>query len=51
MIMICLVLFLADPSSPQNLDVKGLLSGWGTLNADHISEPQFGLYYIPEFLI
>ncbi len=51
MIVVCLILVLASSSSSQTFDLKGLLSGWVTVNTENISEPQFGLYYIPEFLI
>jgi hypothetical protein len=51
MIMGCLILFLVNSAPSQTLDLKGLLSGWIAVNAENISEPQFGLYYIPEFSI
>jgi len=51
MIVVCLILILASSSSSQTFDLKGLLSGWVTVNTENISEPQFGLYYIPEFLV
>jgi len=51
MIMGCLILASASLSSAQTLDLKGLLSGWVAVNTENISEPQFGLYYIPEFLV
>jgi hypothetical protein len=51
MIMGCLILHLVNSASSQTLELKGLLSGWGTVNTENISEPQFGLYYIPEFSI
>jgi hypothetical protein len=47
----CLILVLVNSSSSQILDLKGLLSGWIAVNTENISEPQFGLYYIPEFLV
>jgi len=47
----CLVLFLVNSVSSQTLELKGLLSGWITVNSENISKPQFGLYYIPEFSI
>ncbi len=51
MIIVCLILVSANSSSSQTFDLKGLLSGWVTVNTENISEPQFGLYYIPEFLV
>jgi hypothetical protein len=51
MIMGFLILFLGNSAPSQTLDLKGLLSGWVIVNAENISEPQFGLYYIPEFSI
>ncbi len=51
MIVGCLILVSTISSSSQTLDLKGLLSGWVTVNTENISEPQFGLYYIPEFLV
>ncbi|UCC41866.1 MAG: hypothetical protein JSV96_16200 [Candidatus Aminicenantes bacterium] len=51
MIMGCLILFLVNSASSQTLELKGLLSGWVTVNTQDISKPQFGLYYIPEFSI
>ncbi len=51
MIMGCLIMLSANASSSQTLELKGLLSGWVTVNTENISEPQFGLYYIPEFSI
>ena len=50
-IMGCLILFLVNSASSQTSELKGLLSGWVTVNTENISEPQFGLYYIPEFWI
>jgi hypothetical protein len=47
----CLILVLANSPFSQTLDLKGLLSGWVTVNTEDISEPQFGLYYFPEFSI
>ena len=51
MIMGCLILFLVNSASSQTLGLNGLLSGWVTVNTESISKLQFGLYYIPEFLI
>jgi hypothetical protein len=51
MIMGCLILFLVNSASSQTLELKGLLSGWLTVNTENSSKPQFGLYYIPEFSI
>jgi len=51
MIVGCLILVSVNSLSAQTLDLKGLLSGWITVNTEDISEPQFGLYYIPEFLV
>jgi hypothetical protein len=51
MIMGCLIMFLVNSASSQTLELKGLLSGWFTINTDNISRSQFGLYYIPEFSI
>ncbi len=47
----CLFLFVVNSASSQTLELKGLLSGWVTVNTEDIMEPQFGLYYIPEFSI
>lgn len=51
MIVGCLILVSLNSSSAQTLDLKGLLSGWVAVNTENMAEPQFGLYYIPEFLI
>jgi hypothetical protein len=51
MILGCLILFSVNSAPSKTLDLKGLLSGWIAVNAENISEPQFGLYYIPEFSI
>jgi hypothetical protein len=51
MILGYLILSSVNLASSQTLELKGLLSGWVTVNTESISEPQFGLYYIPEFLI
>jgi len=51
MIMGCLILVLVNSASSQTLELKGLLSGWVTVNTENISKAQFGLYYIPEFSI
>lgn len=47
----CLILFLQGTTLPQTFELKGLISGWITVNADNITKPQFGLRYIPEFSI
>lgn len=46
-----LFLFFVSWAQPQTLDFKGLLSGWVTVNTEHLGEPQFGLYYVPELLV
>jgi hypothetical protein len=47
----CLILFVVNSASSQTLELKGLLSGWVTVNTEDVLEPQFGMYYIPEFSI
>ncbi len=47
----CLVLLLVNSASSQTFELKGLLSGWVTVNTEDILEPQLGMYYIPEFSI
>jgi hypothetical protein len=47
----CLILSLINSASSQTLGLKGLLSGWITINTEDISRSQLGLYYIPEFSI
>lgn len=40
--------FLRGPHGyPQNLGLRGQLSGWMTVNADKISESQLGIRYLP----
>ncbi|MCJ7582073.1 MAG: hypothetical protein MUP98_16295, partial [Candidatus Aminicenantes bacterium] len=34
---------------PFSINIKGLITGWLTANADSLSQPFFGLRYIPEF--
>jgi len=44
------VLLLLNTSAfPIVFNIKGLLTGWLTANADSLSQPFFGLRYIPEF--
>ena len=45
----CLILFIGKAALTQTLELKGLVSGWVTSNTDSITEPFFGLRYIPEF--
>ena len=45
----CMILILQKTTSPQTFELKGLVSGWTTVNAASITEPQLGLRYIPEF--
>ncbi|GAI27145.1 unnamed protein product, partial [marine sediment metagenome] len=47
----CMILLLQKTTLPQTFELKGLVSGWTTVNADSITEPQLGLRYIPEFSI
>ena len=47
----CMILLLQKTTLPQTFELKGLVSGWTTANADSITEPQLGLRYIPEFSI
>ena len=45
----CMILLLQKTTSPQTFELKGLVSGWITVNADSITEPHLSLRYIPEF--
>jgi len=47
----CMILLLQKTTLPQTFELKGLVSGWTTVNAASITEPQLGLRYIPEFSI
>lgn len=47
----CLILLMGKTALTQTLELKGLLSGWITVNTNNITKPQFGLRYIPEFSI
>lgn len=45
----CLVLLLQSPAYSLIFGLKGLITGWITGNTDSVTEPFFGLRYIPEF--
>ncbi len=47
----CMILLFQKTTLPQTFELKGLVSGWTTVNAASITEPQLGLRYIPEFSI
>ncbi|MCK4338340.1 MAG: hypothetical protein KAX11_10360 [Candidatus Aminicenantes bacterium] len=47
----CVILFLQSAAFPLTFGLKGLITGWMTVNTDSITEPFFGLRYIPEFSI
>ncbi len=44
-----LILLLHTTALPINFSLNGLLTGWLTANTDSLSQPFFGLRYIPEF--
>lgn len=46
-----MILLFQTRALPINFNLKGLLTGWITANADSLSQPFFGLQYIPEFSI
>ncbi len=43
------LLVLNTQAFPSVFSIKGLLTGWLTANIDSLSQPFFGIRYIPEF--
>ena len=49
-VLLCLLLLpLHNTAFPMAIGLKGLVTGWITGNIDNITEPFFGIRYIPEF--
>lgn len=52
LVLLCsLFLFLQSTAFALTIGLKGLVTGWLTGNTDSITEPFFGIRYIPEFTL
>jgi hypothetical protein len=51
LVLVCMLLLVQSLAFPMTFGLKGLVTGWITGNTDSITEPFFGLRYIPEFTL